>query len=173
MIKTRSFSLFFIASFFILLFVKCKSQEKISNSDTFHVSGDQNDSLFLYLERTPCFGRCSTYVVSVYSSGYVVYEGKQFVTRIGKHAAWMDKDKMQSLVNEALKLKYTSLKDEYKTEGVADLPITKSSIVIDGKRKSVFNDNLNPPAELTSFEKYIDSVFDDSSIRWKNLRNDE
>ena len=63
----------------ITLTLSCKSKEKMSQSN----SSVADTILLASIERTPCFGKCPTYKISIYQSGYVIYEGKQHVKNIG------------------------------------------------------------------------------------------
>ena len=46
---------------------------------------DQNQITEVTLERTPCFGYCPSYKVTLKSDGTIIYEGKKFVQMMGTY----------------------------------------------------------------------------------------
>ncbi|MCG3165768.1 MAG: hypothetical protein POELPBGB_01543 [Bacteroidia bacterium] len=123
------------------------------------------DSLFVYLERTACYGQCPMYKFSIYNSGYAVYEGKRFVEKLGKYEARISKTELDEIRSKARAINYFDFKDEY-PKTASDFPATKTAVVLDGKRKDIM-DGSNAPSALKEFEKYLDSVKD--SAEWRQV----
>lgn len=146
----RSNFIFTALTLLIFLAVSCKPKVSPTPKPT-----DFKD-LLITLERTPCFGRCPVYFVSVDENGKVEYEGKNFVGTMGKQTAEVSQEKVRELVAEFMRIKYFELNDEY-TQPITDLPTTYTSITIDGRTKKVKN-YAGAPAELVALEKKIDEV---------------
>jgi hypothetical protein len=113
----------------------------------------KGDSLFFFLERTPCFGTCKAYRISVYRSGYARYEGRSNVEKEGLHEARIGADTLALLLREAEAMGFFGLKDSYDSQ-VTDLPSTIVRIVADGRDKRVLARVGTPPA----FKAYVEQV---------------
>lgn len=124
------------------------------------------DSLVAYLERTACYGQCPMYKFSIYSSGYAIYEGKRFVEKIGTYEARIAASVLEEIKTKARAINYFGFRDEY-PKTASDFPATKTSIILDGKRKDIMN-GTGAPSALKEFEKYLDSVKDETD--WKQVQ---
>jgi len=123
------------------------------------------DSLFASIERTPCYGRCPTYSINIYKSGYVIYEGIRFVDRLGTYSTQISEREIQSIINKANEIGYFDLNDLYDSP-VTDLPSTITYLSVNGQKKTI-KDRVRGPEKLREYEKYFDGVFED--MEWKPL----
>jgi Domain of unknown function (DUF6438) len=94
------------------------------------------DSLFLSLERTPCFGTCKAYRIEVYRSGYATYNGRSNMEKLGMYTTHVGADMMEALAAQAEAVTFFTMQDKYDAE-VTDLPSTFLRIVANGKDKKV------------------------------------
>jgi len=127
------------------------------------------DSLFAFMERTPCYGRCPIYKMWIYKSGYTLYEGINFVEREGVWTTQLSKEDLEQIANKGKEIGYFNLDDEYDSP-ITDIPATITTLNIDGRKKTV-RDRHNAPASLRDFEKLIDAVVEKK--QWKMLRPKE
>jgi Family of unknown function (DUF6174)/Domain of unknown function (DUF6438) len=115
------------------------------------------------LERTPCFGACPTYKLTITGDGKgdakVIYEGIDFVKVKGKRSTKISANKFKQLFSEFQKVNYLSLKDNYQG-GLTDLPSAITSITVGKKQKKVNHYQGSPeaPKNLTDLENKIDSI---------------
>ena len=123
------------------------------------------DSLFVYLERTPCYGQCPMYKFKIYNSGYALYEGKRFVEKIGLYETRLSAAVLNEIKTKVNDINYFGFRDQY-PKTASDFPSVKTAIIIDGKRKEIMN-GTGAPSALKEFEKYLDSVKD--SAEWKQV----
>ena len=65
------------------------------------------------LERTPCFGTCPSYKLTIYDDGKVEYEGRDFVKRKGKAEGQITKAELEELIREFERIDYQNLADDY------------------------------------------------------------
>ena len=178
----------FIGVYLMIGFIACKSHKELSSSktETLEVGSNDvsktigseetellkssaktkqaisnNDSLFVTLERTVCFGKCPAYKIYIYSKGYVLYEGKMNVDKIGKFATRLSKQEIESIKQKVKTINYFELYDKYDAS-VTDLPSVNTSVALDGYRKSI-TARYNIPTELKDFQKFIDAIFTDKS----------
>ncbi len=123
------------------------------------------DSLFVYLERTPCYGQCPMYKFKIYNSGYALYEGKRFVEKLGSYETRVSMAVLDEIKAKVKEINYFGFKDQY-PKTASDFTSVKTAIIIDGKRKEIMNGS-GAPSALREFEKYLDSVKD--SADWKQV----
>ncbi|MBI3244024.1 MAG: hypothetical protein HYZ49_17210 [Chloroflexi bacterium] len=128
--------------------------------------------LVITLQRTPCFGTCPIYKLTVYGDGRVEYEGEQFVAVEGTQTATITADQVKALAAAFEQANYFTLPDNY-TALVTDLPTTITSVTFNGQTKTIENyggcfeeiDSLNKaPQALCDFEALIDTVT--NSAQW-------
>lgn len=113
----------------------------------------KGDSLFLYLERTPCFGQCKAYRIDLYRSGYALYDGRGNMEKMGPHSSRAGVDSLFAIVNKAEELGFFAMDDKYDAE-VTDIPSTYLRIIADGKDKRVLARVGVPPA----FKKLVAEI---------------
>ncbi|MFY7972371.1 MAG: DUF6438 domain-containing protein [Flavobacteriales bacterium] len=114
-----------------------------------------NPVVVLFYERTPCFGMCPSFNLTVYSNGKATYEGKNFVDHIGFYQSQWDATALQNIMTAAEKISYFSLADRYDQQGVTDLPTVRTRLLKDGNLKEVAN-RYKGPKELQSLYQVID-----------------
>ncbi|MFC1983355.1 DUF6438 domain-containing protein [Chloroflexota bacterium] len=124
------------------------------------------DEVVITLERTPCFGACPEYQLTVYGNVTLVYEGKRFVRIEGKRTAIISEEKVRQLLSEFKEIDYFSLNDSYEEFMATDMPSAFTSLTIDGKTKTVrhYHGDFSAPKELTELEKKIDEIV--NSNQW-------
>lgn len=124
------------------------------------------------LERTPCFGSCPVYTISVSSSGLVTYEGKANVRRLGKATSQVPVQKIEALLVELERAGYFTFANRYALSEptcrryTTDSPSAISSATFRGRTKRIEHDYGcgGVPGALTLLEKRIDEVL--GSDRW-------
>ncbi|MBP1730263.1 MAG: hypothetical protein H6Q55_692 [Deltaproteobacteria bacterium] len=116
--------------------------------------------LMISLERTPCFGRCPVYKVSVYGDGTVRYDGKEYVKVKGSQTRVISPQQVQRLLAELQQASYFSFKDDYDTITFTDAPLAITAVTVDGRSKRVrhYLGDATAPKELTILEERIDEV---------------
>jgi hypothetical protein len=124
------------------------------------------------LERTPCFGRCPVYTVSVSPSGVVTYQGKANVRLLGAATGQIPAKQVEALLVELERAGYFTFADRYARSEptcrryAADSPSAISSATFRGRTKRIEHDYgcVGVPGALTLLEKRIDEVL--GSERW-------
>jgi hypothetical protein len=118
--------------------------------------------VLITMQRTPCFGTCPAYTVTITGDGRVEYEGKQFVHVTGRATATISPAEVAALVEAFDKAGYFTLNDRY-TANITDMPTTITSIRIGERFKQVI-DYYGAPQVLKDLEKQIDRVA--GTARW-------
>jgi hypothetical protein len=123
------------------------------------------DSLLASVERTPCFGMCPIYTMHIYQSGFVRYEGKNFVDNIGLYYTYSDASVLEQIKAKAEEIKFFSFDDTYDGQ-VTDLPTTYVTVNMNGEKKRI-KLRYNYPDELKAFGKYLDELY--KKVKWEKL----
>lgn len=151
-----SVTLFFVLSLSLMLGASVSAQ-------------DQSSDVALTLSRTPCFGTCPVYSVTVYTDGTVVYEGTDFVTVTGTQTTNIDPETVQELVNGFQDAGYFDWNDEYTHMDVTDSPYVMTSVTVDGNTKEInhYHGDTSAPLALSYLENWVDYVL--NTARWTGV----
>tara|TARA_B110000503_G_scaffold47382_1_gene77218 strand:- start:225 stop:776 length:552 start_codon:yes stop_codon:yes gene_type:complete len=127
----------------------------------------KNDSLFASITKGYCYGTCPVYKLKIYNSGHVSLEGIKNIDQIGFFSARINQEKMDTFSDMAKQIDYMNLSDEYDNRYVSDLPETNTSIVIDGKRKTV-RKRYDYPRSILAFEKLFIKLLEE--LAWEKVQ---
>ncbi len=131
--------------------------------------GSDADSLFFSLERTPCFGKCAAYTVTIHADGSARYVGRSNAPRLGTYTGSVDKASMQLLLDRAKAIGFFDFAEKYDGQ-VTDLPSTILRVNADGRDQKVFGRYKTPPT-FKPFAAYADSVL--MPVQWTQVAGDE
>jgi putative hemolysin len=116
-------------------------------------------TVIISLERTPCFGTCPVYKLTITGDGIVVYEGRDFVAVKGQQTSSISTAQVQDLVNAFEQANFLTLTD-YTEQTVTDLPSAITSMTIGGQTKTVnhYYGDDSAPQQLPDLEAKIDEI---------------
>jgi hypothetical protein len=95
------------------------------------------ENFALSLERTPCFGRCPTYALSLDAKGKVAYEALRFAPDSSEVHRKLTKSKMKKLVFLLKEADLTQYEDRYHAE-ISDLPAVILQCELDEMSKNIY-----------------------------------
>ena len=119
------------------------------------------------IERTPCFGTCPVYTLSLTGEGVVTFNGVRFTRVTGQAMDTVPVDSVAALLGEIRKNGYFSMKDSYTPSqpdacGLhhTDAPSVTTSVKTDTESKQIVNYHgcSGAPASLRAVEDAIDRV---------------
>ena len=145
-------SLVFLAAVVQTLAMCCLAQPPSPSE----IAVPADSDVAITLERTPCFGSCPVYKITIYKDGLVRYDGIMWVKVKGEQVGRISTDSLSGLIQEFCEANYFDFKDRY-TEGPTDLPTTITSLTINRKTK-VAVDYDDAPESLRRLESEIDDV---------------
>lgn len=126
-------------------------------------TGDSKANELASIKRTPCYGRCPIYKLTIMDNGEVVYQGKQFVEKLGTYSGLLTSEDLKTILEKAKETNYFELDDAYDVP-IADFPTCVTSVTKDGKTKRVMNKQGAPPS-LKKFELYLDSLIEGLELK--------
>ena len=108
------------------------------------------------MRKTPCFGRCPYFEVSIYDDGLVVYDGMKFVEKIGKYSSFINKKKVALIEDYIRRADFFSFEKEYDAR-VTDLPSVIIEVNYQNKNHKV-KGRYRIPEKFKMFTKFIDNL---------------
>lgn len=125
------------------------------------------DSLFFKIERTSCFGRCPTYEISVFNSGYVLYHGKRNVKLIGFYQAFIGEEQLKLILQKAQEADFFNLDEKY-DGNMTDVPSTITVLQQNDNVKLVV-DRVRGPEQLKQFQREMDELLFNLDYKLKKM----
>jgi Domain of unknown function (DUF6438) len=166
-----------LAPLVVLAAIACSGNRSAEGADSVSTpvpaaAADTSSVPVVTLERTPCFGTCPVYQLSIFGDGTVRFAGKLHVATQGMATAKISPAAVDSLVVELESAGYFEFADAYVLDAPAcgqyatDSPTVTTSLTVKGRTKQVRHDygcSAAPP-ELRRLEQRIDEVAGTS--RW-------
>lgn len=139
--------------FAIAVLPSCKMKEKSNLSkNTLH------DSLFISINKTPCFGACATYSMNIYSNGGTsTLSGKKFTKNLGTFEYVFDSTTIDFLRQTVKDKLFFELENVYDDPKVTDLPTVTIDVYMNGKRKKVTG-RVETPLHFNQLSACLDSI---------------
>jgi hypothetical protein len=118
--------------------------------------------LLASLERTPCFGWCPVYKVTIFRDGLVEYEGKEYVKIQGRATGHLSAEQLDALDAQFLDSSFLGFDDSYVRSQTSDEPSAYTTYSFEGTlpktvRHYLARDCPVPPA-LSDLEHAIDRL---------------
>lgn len=124
------------------------------------------------LQRTPCFGTCPVYTISIFADGTVVYNGENHVTVTGEQTSQIDPATVELMVKAFEDAGYFDWKEAYDMMNVTDLPGVITSVTRDGETHQInrYTGDYTAPLALPFLEQWIDIMT--TSNLWTGAQTD-
>jgi hypothetical protein len=118
------------------------------------------EDLIIRLKRTPCYGTCPAYMLTIKADGKVSFFGQDFTEVKGQAEGEISKEKVKELIAEFKKANFFELDDNYTSKNCAtDNPTVRTTLFINSKVKKIEHDlGCEAPKELTDLENNIDEI---------------
>ena len=123
------------------------------------------DSVFFSLERTPCFGTCPTFKITIFQDGSAIYDGRRFAPREGIYTGSVDAATMKALAEEAEARGFYAMDDVY-DRPVTDLPSVIIRVHADARDKQVVG-RVGPPQAFKNFTQRAEELL--ANIEWTKV----
>ena len=132
------------------------------NSTTEHTPSD----IEIFLERTPCFGFCPTYTVTIAGDGTIIFNGLDHVHHLGVQTATIEPAQVQLLAEQIMAAGYFDWNDGYTAYEITDLPSVSTAVTINGQSKRIehYLGDSSAPELLHEIEDLIDTAV--NTNRW-------
>jgi len=161
-----------ITALFLLVAVSafaCKGKKNASNDAPVNEAKQEQPekAIALFYQRTACFGTCPIFKFSLFSDNTCLYEGENFVDRIGTFTGKGDRDELIKVIDAAERIGYRDFDDVYDNPMIMDIPSVLTQVNTDGKMKSCF-DRYKGPAQLDLLYEAFDQLI--LTIEWQEVK---
>ena len=113
----------------------------------------------LTFERTPCFGTCPAYSMSVFADGRVAYEGRRAVPLMGVKELRLPAAAVADMLRQAKEAHFEKFQDRY-SQNTTDLPSTIIGVrQANGQLKTVVVEE-GVPDNVKALVTYFSNQFD-------------
>lgn len=119
-----------------------------------------DDPLSISLQRTPCFGRCPSYTVTIDGNGDVTYVGQRFVGVTGEQHGHASQEDIRALLRAFDDVRFESLNDSYRAN-ITDNPSTIVTLTRNGHTKTVHDyagTRVGMPEAVRDLQRQIDAT---------------
>jgi hypothetical protein len=107
------------------------------------------------LRRTPCYGTCPVYSVTIHGDGRFEYHGERYVGRLGSHTGRVHPWALKRLAQFLREVGFMDFEDAYASPAT-DGATVYTTVVLDGARKEVRHYANAGPAALWAVEELVD-----------------
>jgi len=123
----------FFSTLLALTFYQCASSKKVPKTND--IGFDPNGELLIYIQQSPCLGKCPSYEASFYTGKRMVYDGKKHMPLLGKYEFLIPEELTKNLIFQAVKQNVKVVPDSIAIP--SDVPVTHIWVVINGKMKKM------------------------------------
>ena len=142
-----------------------KEMPRDEAEDAVNLAQLEGDSVFFSIERTPCFGTCPTYKLTILQDGSATYLGRRFAAREGHFTGHVNAATMNALKAAADSLGFYKLEDKY-DQPVTDLPSVIIRVHADRRGKQVIG-RVGSPEEFKALTKRAEALLAD--VEWTKV----
>lgn len=127
---------------------------------------EQNGQVFCSLERTPCYGKCPIYDITIYQNGLVKKYNRRFTENDGATLyGKLDNKALQRVEKKAVELNIMGLDSLYPVGGgVADLPGWVLKVKLGNSFKIISHLGTGAPDNLEGFITLVDNTAKNSAV---------
>lgn len=118
------------------------------------------------MKRTACYGTCPQYIITIYKDGKTIYEGINFVDKIGRYQSYLTQKDVKNILTNIDEVSFFEL-DDYYDSPITDVPSVILKVDTHNKTHKVI-DRFNGPKSLKNIYKLIDYSID-CIIEWDTL----
>lgn len=123
----------------------------------------------IQMERTLCYGTCPAYELTIYGSGKVVFEGKEFTAHKGTAEGEMSREKLSKLLRLIKEINFMQIPSNPECESrMTDHPSVFLTVEIGNERNNITHylgcKGFEHEEELYKLETAIDSL--SGAKRW-------
>jgi hypothetical protein len=144
----------------------CSSQKSTQDQPVF---GSDADPVFFSIERTPCFGKCPAYTITIQRDGGATYVGRSNVDREGTYTSKVDNVMMVKLFDKANAIGFFDMQDKYDGP-ITDIPSTIIRMSANGRDKKVVG-RYKTPSSFKPFAQFADSLL--LPLEWTKVNEEK
>ncbi len=117
-----------------------------------------DSQIVISLKKTPCIGQCRVFEATIYRNGQVVFDGKSYVPKLGRHTTVVSEIFIKKIQEKALELRFFDLSGNYPLSSdpiLEDFPTVITYLRV-GEGGKLIENNYDAPRQLIEFERYLE-----------------
>ena len=122
---------------------------------------NKEKNILLRIQKTPCFGDCPVYTLSIDKKGNVIYNGSDYVLEKGIREFTLTETQLENITKTLVKKDFSEFKKVYDNPEISDLAST--FIAHNGKQIEIRLWN-NIPDELIEVHEYVEGILLDKKF---------
>lgn len=122
---------------------------------TFNTIKEDFENRLISIRKTPCFGDCPVYEVTISKDGKVTYNGINFVNEKGVKEFQLSEKELKKLNEKLSKKDFSEFAEEYNNPRITDLP---STYITHGGKQIHIRLWKDIPDELADVHEYIEGI---------------
>lgn len=146
-----------IAILLILLTFSCKSKQKAQATSVIKKELTEQEvrtlPKIIEYSKSPCYGRCPTFKMTVYQDGWTIFEGKRFTIVEDTLVMQLTPAQLATLTEQCDKADFWTAEKSYGMR-IQDLPTTTVHLYEEGKDKTI-QWRARQPERLKNFDKQM------------------
>ncbi len=113
--------------------------------------------VLIKLKKNPCFGKCPIYDMTIFTDGYVEFNGQRFTDKLGKFSKKIPEFVVAGLYKEFEAIGFMKMEENFPSK-LPDLPKTRITFHPDAKtQRTVVGDSFRPE-ELLALDKKLTEI---------------
>lgn len=147
---------FVLVCIFLPVLLFCSGCASAGKAQKDNASGADNKAeLLIYIQQSPCMGKCPVYEASFYTGRKMVYNGLAHMPVTGKYEYLLPADLTKNLIFEAVKMNLKLVPDSVTVP--PDAPVVHLWVTINGKMKKMVGFTAGGNQTFTNYVKLIHS----------------
>ncbi len=164
----KVYSILMVLALFLAQDCNNRTTDNSSTDDTTVDLGEKR--ILIKMQKNPCFGKCPIYDISIYTDGYVEYNGQRFADKLGKYSKEIPTALVHDLYKEFNTIGFMEMIEIFPTK-LPDLPKTRITFHPDAATKHTVVGDKYRPEELLALDKKLTDIA--NSEGWTLLEKKE
>lgn len=156
------FFLILLSSLLLSLFA-CKQTRSTETTPIINPTTTEAPQPFVSMSKTPCYGKCPSYTLTIFNNGHLVYHGKRFVEKEGIYDGTITADQLTLIKEKIDAVHFFELSSKYDNQAT-DIPSCIIEVNLNGKTKKI-TDRVGAPKELKELEKLIEELVFNAELK--------
>ncbi len=116
----------------------------------------QDEQKVVELTKSPCFGSCPVYTLTIYENGLAMFKGERNTDKLGLFMKKIGKEEVKRLTNKCVAANLWQFQDLYKSR-IPDLP-TVTLTYYEGKERKTITGKRERPVPVLDIEAMLDDI---------------
>lgn len=151
----KVYSILMVLAIFLAQDCNNRTTDSSSSENTLIDFGEKR--VLIKMSKNPCFGKCPIYNLTIYTDGYVEFNGQRFTDKLGKFSKNIPKMVVSKLYKEFEAIGFMKMDEKYISQ-LHDSPKTNITFHPDAETKRTVTGDSFRPKELLALEEKLVNI---------------